>query len=39
MNDNYEYNDDNLNILRPVDNNSCSTYDDEDIEIINRILK
>jgi hypothetical protein len=34
----YEYTENNLNILRPV-NDKYNNYDDEDIEIINKILK
>lgn len=34
----YGYNDNDIDTLHPV-NDDCKTYDDEDIEIIDRVLK
>lgn len=35
----YGYTDTDIDILRPVDNDSINDYDNADIEIINKILK
>ena len=39
MDTEYEYNDINLDILRPVNDDDCNNYDSNDIDLIDKILK